>query len=73
MADDELMTTTQAADYLGVTRQAVHIMTKQGYGRRIGSVWLFTRDELERWKATPRHGGGRPKPEAGQPSPTSPA
>ncbi len=64
MADD-LMTTTQAADYLGVTRQTVHLMTKQGFGRRVGSVWLFTRDELDRWKATPRHAGGRPKPEAG--------
>ncbi len=63
MADD-LMTTTQAADYLGVTRQTVHLMTKQGFGRRVGSVWLFTREELDRWKATPRHAGGRPKPEA---------
>ncbi len=65
MAELDLLTLTQAANELGVTRQTVHNMTKQGYGRRVGSMWLFTRDELERWKATPRHAGGRPKEEAG--------
>ncbi len=73
MAELDLLTVTQAADELGVTRQAVHNMTKQGYGRRVGSMWIFTRDEIERWKATPRHAGGRPKPRAGTPSPTIPA
>ncbi len=73
MTIDELMTITQAAEYLGVTRQAVHLMTKQGYGQRVGSIWLFTREELERWKATPRHAGGRPKAGAGTLPPTHPA
>jgi len=73
MAELDLLTVTQAADELGVTRQAVHNMTKQGYGRRVGSMWLFTREEVDRWKAAPRHAGGRPKPEAGTPSPTIPA
>jgi hypothetical protein len=40
---DDLLTVTQAAEYLGVTRQAVHVLTKRGYGRRLGSFWLFTR------------------------------
>ncbi len=64
MATADLMTASQAAEYLGVTRQAVHLMTKQGYGTRVGSVWLFTREELDKWKATPRHAGGRPKSHA---------
>ncbi len=61
MHSTELLTATQAAAYLGVTRQRVHLLTKQGYGQRVGSVWLFTRAELDRWQATPRHAGGRPK------------
>ncbi len=61
MNSTELLTATQAAAYLGVTRQRVHLLTKQGYGQRVGSVWLFTRAELDRWQATPRHAGGRPK------------
>ncbi len=58
---NELLTSPQPAKYLGVTRQAVHLLTKQGYGRRIGRDWLFTREELDRYKATPKHAGGRPK------------
>ncbi len=73
MAELDLLTVTQAAEYLGVTRQSVHNMTKQGYGRRVGSMWLFTREEVDRWKAAPRHAGGRPKPGAGTPSPAIPA
>ncbi len=64
MSDGELFTITQAAELLGVTRQAVHNLTKQGYGRRVGSIWLFTREEIDRWQATPRHPGGRPKSSA---------
>jgi excisionase family DNA binding protein len=73
MEELELFTLTQAAELLGVTRQTAHNMTKQGYGRRVGSMWVFTRDELDRWKATPRHGGGRPKSVAGTQKQTSPA
>ncbi len=61
MNGTEYLTATQAAAYLGVTRQRVHLLTKQGYGQRVGSMWLFTRAELDRWQATPRHAGGRPK------------
>jgi len=57
----DLLTTTQAADYLGVSRQHAHALTKRGYGTRYGSVWMFTREELERWRAQPKKGpGGRP-------------
>ena len=71
MNEGELFTITQAAELLGVTRQAVHNLTKQGYGRRVGSIWLFTREEIDRWQSTPRHPGGRPKSSA--PSLSQPA
>ena len=62
----ELLTTTEAAAYLGVTRQAVHKLTKQGLGTRYGSVWMFTRWELDAWRDKPRpYGGARPKVSAG--------
>jgi len=58
----ELLTTTEAAAYLGVTRQAVHKLTQQGVGTRYGSVWMFTPAELVAWRDKPRpHGGARPK------------
>jgi excisionase family DNA binding protein len=61
MNPDTLLSGPQAAAYLGVSRQAVYLLTKQGHGARYGHVWMFTREELDRWKATPRRGGGRPK------------
>ena len=65
MDPQDLLTTTQAAEYLGVTRQAVHLLTKQGIGRRYGTVWMFTRAELDTWLDKPRpHGGARPKSNA---------
>ena len=58
---EDLLTTTQAAEYLGITRQHAHSLTKQGYGKRYGSVWMFTRAELDAWRAQPPKGpGGRP-------------
>ncbi|HSH76993.1 MAG TPA: helix-turn-helix domain-containing protein [Herpetosiphonaceae bacterium] len=77
MSDDELLTVTQAAAYLGMTRQAVHLLTKRpvpGLGRRVGSVWLFTRSELDSYQERPRTHGGRPrgsKTSAGVMSPIS--
>lgn len=62
MPQPEFLTTTQAAEYLGVSRQAVHLLTKKGIGKRYGTVWMFTRKELDRWLTKPRlHGGARPK------------
>lgn len=59
----ELLTTTQAAEYLGVTRQAINLLTKRptpGLGKRYGSVWMFTKAELDTWRDKPRTHGGRP-------------
>ncbi len=62
----ELLTTTQVAEYLGVTRQAIHKLTRQGVGTRYGTVWMFTRGELDAWRDKPRpYGGARPKVGAG--------
>ncbi len=36
-------------------------LTKQGYGTRYGPIWMFTREELDHWRAQPKKGpGGRP-------------
>ncbi len=66
MVETELLTTSQAAEYLGISRQHAHSLTKQGYGKRYGPIWMFTREELDRWKTQPAKGpGGRPKRAAG--------
>ncbi len=75
MNPDELLSATEAAEYLGLTRQAIHLLTKrQGMGRRIGNAWVFTRRELDDWRDKPRPKGGRPpKASAGTSTPASPA
>jgi hypothetical protein len=69
--DDE-MTTPQAAAFVGMTRQALTIAAERGeigtrrtaIGRKPAYVWIFTRPELEAWKARDKNKGGRPKEEA---------
>ena len=65
---DELLSTQEAADYLGVTRQAVNALARRGgVGRQVGRAWVFTRAELDSWAGKPRPKGGRPpKLPAGQ-------
>ncbi len=61
MTDQELWSTQQAADYLGVTRQAVNALAKRGeIGRQVGRAWVFTQAELDAWINKPRPQGGRP-------------
>lgn len=70
MTDDELMSTSQAADYLGITRQHMHSLTKHGLGRQYGKVWMFRKSELDAWETRPHKGpGGRPKSETVTPTP----
>ena len=65
----ELLTADQAAAYLGVTRQRVYTLAWSGtLGQRVGSTWLFTRHELDDWKAQPKSKGGRPKSDAPLPT-----
>ncbi len=59
----DLLSVTEAAEYLGMTRPGVLRLTKQpepGLGRRIGTMWAFTRQELDAWRERPRTRGGRP-------------
>ncbi len=68
MADDELMSAVQAAEYLGVIRQRVYDLASRGrLGRRVGNLWLFSKAELDAYKAerASKPKGGRPKHEAG--------
>ncbi len=59
--DIELWDTNQAAEYLGITRQAVHALARRGeVGRQVGRAWVFTQAELDAWLAKPRPKGGRP-------------
>jgi excisionase family DNA binding protein len=73
--DQELWSSREAAEYLGVTRQAIHALTKRReIGRQVGRAWIFTRAELDAWINKPRPLGGRPpKVRAGTPSPAIPA
>ncbi len=57
----KLLSMTEAAAYLGITRQSMHeIATRNGIGRRIGNAWAFTQAELDAWLDKPRPRGGRP-------------
>ena len=77
MNAQDVMTVSQAAAYLGMTRQTIAMAAKRGdigtkidaIGTRTGWIYVFTRDELDAWNARPRHAGGRPKEEAGQLTP----
>ncbi len=77
MTDEEVLTVTQAAAYLGLTRQAIAGAAQRGeigrrhpaIGVRGGFVYVFTRAELDEWAARPRQPGGRPKSDAMTPTP----
>ncbi len=61
MTNQELWSTQQAAEYLGVTRQAINALARRGeIGRQVGRAWVFTQAELDAWIAKPRPLGGRP-------------
>ncbi len=60
----ELYNAVEAADYLGVNRQRVYDLAKQGrIGRQVAGFWVFTKPELDRYKTerVNRPKGGRPK------------
>ena len=62
--EGDLMTTHEAAALLGVSRQRVLELAKAGrLGRKVEGLmpyYVFTREEVEQYKASPRK-GGRPK------------
>ena len=74
MNNEEVLTVTQAAAYLGMNRTTIAGAAQRGeigakqkaLGTRAGWIYVFTREELDTWKARDRHPGGRPpKAEAG--------
>ena len=73
--EDRLMTSGEAAAYLDVSRQQIHRLAQAGKlkAQRAGEFLLFERAELDRYRATPKSKGGRPKNQAGPPAPTDPA
>lgn len=66
---EELLTTPQAAKYLGMTRQALTIAAERdkigqkvyAIGRHPPYVYVFKRSELDAWKERQKNKGGRPK------------
>ena len=61
----EYLSASQAAAYLGMHRSRLYQLTKAGLGQQIGGYWLYTKAELDAYKAAPKSKGGRPKSEAG--------
>ncbi len=59
---EELMNGADAAEYLGVTRARLYAIARTGkIGRQVGGYWMFTKQELDQWKADRNPKGGRPK------------
>jgi len=77
MADEKLLTATEAAQILGVSRARVSLLAKQGrLGKQIaGRYNVFTHAELDAYKTqAPQNKGGKGKKSpAGTPSPAIPA
>ena len=60
----DLLDAVQAADYLGVNRQRIYELARAGrIGQRVGTLWVFPRQQLDAYKAARVHRpkGGRPK------------
>ena len=61
--DGEVLTSSQAAKYLGLTRQRVDQLGSSGEipRERVGFFWTYKRADLDRWQKELRRPGGRPK------------
>lgn len=61
MSDDEVLP-GEAAEILQVNRQRINELARSGrIGRQVaGRYWVFSRAELEAFKAAPKNKGGRP-------------
>jgi len=65
MADTkDLLSASEAAEYLGITRARIHAIRKsreeagQEFGQELGKYWYFTKAELDAYNATKQ----RPNP-----------
>ncbi len=62
MSEDHYLNAVQAAEYLGVERQRIYQLAKEGVmGRKIAGYLVFTHEELDRYRDQPKDKGGRPK------------
>lgn len=66
----DLASITEAAEYLGVTRQAIFIAIKEGRlpAMRIGRQWVIRRIELEKYRVSElrREAGLKHRPRKGE-------
>ncbi len=62
MSDEKkYLNAVQAADYTGLSRQRIYQLAEEGLiGHKVAGYWVFTPDELDTYKATPKSKGGRP-------------
>jgi excisionase family DNA binding protein len=68
MAETDELTLAEAARELGLSRQRLAVLAKEGrLGHQVaGRYWIFTQSEVEAFKPQVKSSkGGRPKPEAG--------
>ncbi len=66
--EEEQLTMSDAARELGISRQRLAVLAKEGrLGKQVaGHYWIFTREELAAYKPLVKaNKGGRPKEEAG--------
>ena len=62
---EDLLMGDEAARYAGLSRQRLYQIASSGeVGRKLSGHWVFTREELDAYKAAPKSKGGRPKPKA---------
>jgi hypothetical protein len=62
MVDEDYLNTTEAAAYLAISKQRIHILAQQGrLGRKIAGHFIFTRQELDEYRVQPKSKGGRPR------------
>jgi len=49
----EILTPREAAEYLGIHVQTIYRLLKNGEipGRKVGGVWRFKKDVIDRWIA----------------------
>jgi len=59
---DNLLKATEAAAYLGVHRSRIYVLAESGrLGHKVAGYWVFTKEELDHYRAEGKSKGGRPK------------
>lgn len=64
--EQDFLTSSEAASYLGVTRQRVDQLGHEGEipRQRLGHFWVYKKADLEHWRLEGNRKVGRPKEEA---------